>query len=603
MLLQPWLWFLTRSSDCKIYYNLAADAIVQQVFRDNGFSAGRDFGTSLSGTYATREYCIQYRETAFDFVSRLMEQEGIYYYFTHSDQATLLKLSDAHGSHQATGGAENVPYVETDLKDRTVDHIAKWDVDGQVQPGTYVLNDFDFEKPTADLKVTSQVERQHAMSSFAMYDYPGGYVVSDAVGDPFVKARLTEFQAEYEQYQAESNVRGLITGGLFSLTGHPRSAYNREYLITAMSYEFQAHESGTADDAGQGLDYSFKLTVIPSAQQYRPPRVTPKPLVRGPQTAIVVGPTDKEGEILTDKNGRVKLKFHWDRYFKSYDETAFFVRVAQVWAGKNWGAIHIPRVGQEVIVDFLEGNPDRPIITGRVYNADEMPPYTLPDNKTQSGIKSRSSNGSQAATADNFNELRFEDLNGSEEIYFHAEKDFNRVVENNDTLKVGFDKKDKGDQTVEIHNNQKLVVGNSNSDDGSQTIEIWKDRTATVKEGNEKLEIQKGNRDVIVTKGNDTHTISTGNRDVQIDTGNDTLTVKKGDQTVQITLGKSSTEAGTSIELKVGGSSIKIEPAAITIKSTSISIEAQAALQAKGATATVDGGGALTLKGGIVNIN
>ena len=244
-----------------------------------------------------------------------------------------------------------------------------------------------------------------------------------------------------------------------------------------------------------------------------------------------------------------------------------------------------------MIVEFLEGDPDRPIITGRVYNADNMPPYTLPDKQTQSGIKSRSS---KEGTADNFNELRFEDNKDKEEVYFHAEKDFNRVVENNDTLKVGFEKHDKGDQTIEIHNNQKLVVGNSNSDDGSQTIEIWKDRTTTIKQGNETLTIKIGNRTETIEKGNDSLTVSKGNQSV---------TISKGDQTVTITAGKNVTEAGTSIELKVGQSSIKIEPAKITIKSVEIAIEVQAALNAKGLKTEVAGSAMLTLKGGIIQIN
>jgi type VI secretion system secreted protein VgrG len=239
-------------------------------------------------------------------------------------------------------------------------------------------------------------------------------------------------------------------------------------------------------------------------------------------------------------------------------------------------------MGQEVIVDFLEGDPDQPIITGRVYNADNMPPYALPANQTQSGIKSRSS---KEGTGENFNELRFEDKKGEEQVYFHAEKNFDRVVENNDTLKVGFEKADKGDQTIEIHNNQKLVVGNDKSDDGSQTIEIWKDRTTTLKQGHETL------------------TIKIGNRTETIEKGNDSLTVSKGDQTVTITAGKNVTEAGTSIELKVGQSSIKIEPAKITIKSTEIAIEGQAKLNAKSPLTEVAGDGTLTLKGGIIKIN
>jgi type VI secretion system secreted protein VgrG len=259
--------------------------------------------------------------------------------------------------------------------------------------------------------------------------------------------------------------------------------------------------------SSEPLTFAFRVQAIPSTQQYRPPRVTTQPMVRGPQTAIVVGPSGEE--IYTDKYGRIKVQFHWDRLGKNDENSSCWIRVSQTWAGKTWGAMHIPRVGQEVIVDFLEGDPDRPIVTGCVYNADQMPPYILPDNMTQSGIKSRST---KSGVADNFNELRFEDKKDSEEIYFHAEKDFNRIVENNDTLKVGYDKKDKGDQTIEVYNNQKLTVGGGAGDaaDGSQTIDVYKNRTATIQKGDEKLEVQEGKRDVIVTKGDDAHKVSGG---------------------------------------------------------------------------------------------
>ena len=275
--------------------------------------------------------------------------------------------------------------------------------------------------------------------------------------------------------------------------------------MVTTSFEVISPEFEGTDLEVAGTGFQMRLTAIPSNTPFRPPRLTPKPFVQGPQTAIVVG--KKGEEIYTDEHGRVKVQFHWDRVGKKDENSSCWIRVSSTWAGNAWGAIHLPRIGQEVIVDFLEGDPDRPIITGRVYNADNKPPYALPDNKTQSGVKSRSS---KEGTTETFNELRFEDKKDAEEIYFHAEKDFERIVENNDTLRVGFEKKDQGDQTIAIHNNQKLVVGNNESKDGSQTIEIWKNRTETVKEGNEKITIEKGNREVIVSKGNDTLTISHG---------------------------------------------------------------------------------------------
>jgi type VI secretion system secreted protein VgrG len=303
--------------------------------------------------------------------------------------------------------------------------------------------------------------------------------------------------------------------------------------------------------------------------------MTPKPFVQGTQTAVVVGPSGQE--IFTDKYGRVKVQFHWDRLGKNDADSSCWLRVGSIWAGKGWGAVHIPRIGQEVIVAFEEGDPDRPIIIGSVYNADMMPPYTLPDNMTQSGIKSRST---LKGTADNFNELRFEDKKGSEQVYFHAEKDFDRVVENNDTLKVG----------------------SSKAEDGSQTIEIWKNRTETVKQGNETVTIEQGNRTVSVNQGNDEHNVKQGNRSVVINMGNDSLAIKMGNQTTKLDMGASSTEAMQSITLKVGQNSITIDQTGVTIKGMMVSIEGQVQTTVKGLMTQVQGSAMTQIQGGITMI-
>jgi type VI secretion system secreted protein VgrG len=300
--------------------------------------------------------------------------------------------------------------------------------------------------------------------------------------------------------------------------------------------------------------------------------------------------------------------------------------VGTLWAGKQWGAVHIPRVGQEVLVAYEEGDPDRPVIVGSVYNADQMPPYALPDNKTQSGLKTRSSQG---GTEENFNELRFEDKKDSELIYFHAEKDFERVVENNDTLTVGFDKKDKGDQTVRVFNNQSLTVGAGKQDaadgsqtvsvfnnqtltvgsgksqaaEGSQTISVYKNRTATVETGDETLTVKQGKRLVQIDTGDDTHQVKQGNRAVQIDLGNDTLTIKTGNQTTKVDLGKSSTEAMQAIELKVGQNSIKIDQTGVTIQGMVIKLQGQMQVQVQAPITQVNGDGMVQVQGGVVMIN
>jgi len=627
--LRPWLWFLTRTSDCRIFQQMKVPDIIEKVFRDkNGFT---DFKRSLSGTYRLWDYCVQYRESDFDFVSRLMEQEGIYYYFEHENGLHKLVLADAPSAHALIGGEGELPYRGGGDGRIGQDHLHEWIRYQEVQTATYVNQDYDFEKPKATLEVRSQVTRQHALASYEAYDYPGEYLET-ADGNVYVKARIEELQAQHLRGTGVGTSYDAAVGKKFKLVDFPRSSENAEYLIVAADYEIESGEVEQFSADSQNR-FDVKLETIEATQSFRTRRTTPKPIVAGPQTAVVVG---KEGEeIWTDKYGRVKVQFFWDREGKKNENSSCWIRVAQVWAGKTWGAIHIPRMGQEVIVEFLEGDPDRPIITGRVYNNDEMPPYTLPDNATQSGIKSRSS---KEGTAENFNELRFEDKKGEEQVYFHAEKNFDRVVENNDTLKVGFIKKDKGDQTVEIHNNQKTVIGNSESEDGSQTIEVWKNRTETVKEGdetvtvskgnrlvtiskgNETLLVSEGNRETTVTKGNDVHkvdtgnrevtvktddklTVTTGNREATISTGNDTLTVSTGNLTIKVAAGKVEMEAALSIELKVGASSIKIEPAKITLKSAEIDITGDAKIAASAAMCEVNGSGMVKIAGGIVKIN
>lgn len=609
--LRPWLWFLTRTSDCRIFQQMKVPDIIEKVFRDkNGFT---DFKRSLSGTYRTWDYCVQYRESDFAFVSRLMEQEGIYYFFEHVDGKHTLVLADAPSAHSLIAGTGELPYRGGGDGRIGQDHIHDWLRYQEVQTATCIVQDYDFTKPKANLEVRSQVTRQHALASYEAYDYPGEYAET-ADGTSYVKARIEELQSEHLRGTGIGVSYDAAVGKKFKLVDFPRGSENGEYLIVSGDYQIESGEVEQFSADSQNR-FDVKLETIGATQSFRARRTTPKPIVAGPQTAVVVGKSGEE--IWTDNYGRVKVQFFWDREGKKDENSSCWIRVSQVWAGKTWGAMHIPRIGQEVIVEFLEGDPDRPIITGRVYNNDEMPPYALPDNATQSGIKSRSL---KEGTAENFNELRFEDKKGEEEVYFHAEKNFNRVVENDDTLKVGFIKKDKGDQTVEIHNNQKTVIGNSESADGSQTIEVWKNRTETVKEGDETVTISKGNRLVTVSKGNDTHkvetgnrevtiknndtlTVTTGNREATISTGNDTLTVSTGNLTIKVAAGKVEMEAAVSIELKCGVSSIKIEPAKITLKAAEIAVTGDAKVAVAAAMVDVAGSGMVKIAGGIVKIN
>lgn len=466
----PWLWFLTRTADCRIFQEMTVPDIIKQVFRDHGFT---DFEEALSGTYRTWPYCVQYRETDFNFVSRLMEQEGIYYYFKHEKDKHLLVLSDAIGSHEAYPGYEQLPFYPPDEHRRREEHhIHQWTVSQEVQPGVYALNDFDFERPKADLNVKQAVQREHARATLEIFDYPGEYIQTSD-GEGYVRARIEELHAEYEQAQGQSNARGLCTGSLFTLTHFPRQDQNREYLVVSATHEVES-DAYTSGSESQGKEiFTCSFTALPSKEPFRPERITPKPLVQGPQTAIVTGPSGEE--IHTDKYGRVKVQFHWDRYGKNDENSSCWVRVSHPTAGQGWGAVQIPRIGQEVIVDFLEGDPDHPIITGRVYNASQMPPYELPVNATQSGMKSRSSKG---GGADNFNEIRFEDKKGQELVYLHGEKDWTINIENDKTQTIGHD------ESLNVGNNRThTIAANQTEKIGanlSQSVSSNKTETITI---------------------------------------------------------------------------------------------------------------------------
>ncbi|PZW45330.1 type VI secretion system Vgr family protein [Pseudomonas sp. URMO17WK12:I2] len=480
--LKPWLWLLSRTSDCRIFQSKTVPDIVKQVFRDLGFS---DFEDALTRSYREWDYCVQYRETSFDFVSRLMEQEGIYYYFRHEQERHVLVLCDAYGAHSTAPGYARVPFYPLDDQMRERDHIHDWHLAHEVQPGSLALNDYDFQRPSARLEVRSSIAREHSNADYPLYDYPGEYVQSKD-GEQYARNRIEAIQAQYEQIRLKGNARGLGSGHLFSLTDYPRDDQNREYLIVDSEYTItqDLYESGRGSESFQ---FDSSLTCIDASQVFRPLPLTVQPIVQGPQTAMVVGP--KGEEIWTDQFGRVKVHFYWDRHDQSNENSSCWIRVSQNWAGKNWGSIQIPRIGQEVIVSFLEGDPDRPIITGRVYNAEQTVPYDLPANATQSGTKSRSSKGGTPA---NFNEIRMEDKKGEEQLFIHAEKNQDIEVENDETHWVGHDRSKtidndetvhvKHDRTETVDNNETITIGVDRSEKvgNNETITIGVNRTEQV---------------------------------------------------------------------------------------------------------------------------
>jgi type VI secretion system secreted protein VgrG len=567
--LVPWFWNLTRAADCRIFQEKTAPQIIEQVFKDRGFS---DYRLALTGSHAQREYCVQYRETDFAFLSRLMEEEGIYYFFEHKDGEHKLVLADSKNAHTACGPAAGVRYKPQ--RQATESAVRSWNERRVITTAKYAVQSYNFETPATSL--LASVDTTVAVgknASLEVYDFPHDYATKNA-GDQEAKLRMEAIEAQHHGCEGTSDCAWLVPGCTFKLTDHYRADQNADYLITRVRHEARNTDY---EQLVPGLTggYANNFSCMPKAVQYRAAAATPKPHVQGVQTAVVVGPSGEE--IYTDKYGRIKVQFHWDRLGKKDENSSCWIRVAQSVASNSWGAQFIPRIGQEALVDFIEGDPDRPLVTGALYNAQKMPPYALPANMTQSGIKTRSS---KSGAAENFNELRFEDKKGSEDIYFHAEKDFHRVVENNDDL----------------------IVGVGSCPDGSQTIAIKKNRTETVKEGNEKVTIEKGNRDVIVNTGNDTHKIAKGNRSVEVAMGNDALTIKMGNQTTKVNLGKSETEAMQSIELKVGQSSVKIDQAGITIKGMMVTIEGQMQTAVKGAMTQVQGSAMLQVKGGVTMI-
>jgi type VI secretion system secreted protein VgrG len=454
---RPWFWFLTRTADCRVFQNKTIPAIFQEVCQQAGFS---DLRLALSGTYDPWEYCVQFRETDFNFLSRLLEQEGIFYYFEHSDSKHVMVLCDDVAQLTSAPDYDSVPYWPPSgmdvLYDR--DHLSTWSYQKSFQPGTYATREFDFKVPTPVLAGTSSISRAYNPARYEVFDFPSlaATQTSSAV-ERVAKIRVQELQSAQMVARASGDTVGLATGRLFMLASHPREDLNMRYLIrsTAIDMSNNSYFGAAGDLPAQ---FTISLEALDANEPYRPVRSAPKPLVHGLQTAIVVGP--KGTEIYTDEFGRVKVQFHWDRQGKLDENSSCWMRVAQTWAGKSWGAVQIPRVGQEVIVSFLDGDPDRPVIIGSVYNGSNKQPYALPANKTQSGVKSRSS---QDGTSANCNEIRFEDKKGSEQLYMQAEKDFELNVKNdskttiaaNMTVTVG------KDQTVEVSGSQINKVGQS----------------------------------------------------------------------------------------------------------------------------------------------
>jgi type VI secretion system secreted protein VgrG len=636
---------LTLTNDCRIFQHESAPQIIQQVL--GGFAI-ESVTASLGGSYATREYCVQYRESDWDFVSRLMEEEGIFYWFEHGDGDAKLVLGDGKSAHNPIAGEATITFrpAAGALGDAH-EHVTRLCFGEEVRPGKVTLRDYNFLKPRLALEGESAASVD---SDLEIYDYPAKFDEPGA-GKSRAARWLEARQASRQSGDGESTVLRFMAGQTFTLGDNAeddlRDDLNIEYLLTRV--EHRGAEPGYADMA-EAEAYSNRFWVIPSAVPFRPGQRTPKPRVHGAQTAVVVGPGGEE--IHTDEHGRIKVQFHWDRLGKNDENSSCWVRVQQPWAGPGWGTLFIPRIGQEVVVEFLEGDPDRPLVSGAVYHAANVPPYALPGEKTKSTIKSDSSIGGGG-----FNELRFEDRKGSEEIFLHGQKDWVIVIENDkaqlikhdefskvdhdrtrevgrhETVHVGGNRQKTvdGDEEVIVGGNETITVGKNHAEKigGNESIEVGGSETLGVS-GNRTASIGGNHVEAVVLNHNTAvggmfaqevlldHTVVVGTNASMTVRKNQTIQVNK-DRTAQIkekdteNVGKEKTIiVGDKITIQCGDSNVTIEKnGKITISGKDINVKADGPIKVEGkkldvkseGAVKVNASGKIEVKGSNVKIN
>jgi type VI secretion system secreted protein VgrG len=573
----PRFWLLTKRAQSRIFQHQTVPQILKKVLD------GLDVNFELQGTFQPRDYCVQYRETDFNFACRLMEEEGIYYYFVHGDGTHKMTVANTPGSHVALPGGSKLTYKHLSQSVQDEDQIYDWSKVQDLTAGKYTLWDHSFELPHKHLEAEKGIvesvqvgQASHKLrvgdnGKLEIYDFPGEYAqrfdgIASGGGDQpaelqkifednarTVNLRMQQEAAGALAVRGASNVRHMASGYKFTLatvSGDPLTQplkADGDYVITALTHTISYGGNYRAGSEGS-FEYRNSFAAIPLALPFRPQRVAAKPVVAGSQTAVVVGPAGEE--IFCDKYSRVKVQFHWDRQGKHDAGSSCWVRVSTLWAGKQWGMIYVPRIGQEVIVDFLEGDPDQPIIVGSVYNADMMPPYKLPDHKTQSGVKTRSS---LKGTEQNFNEIRFEDKKGDEQLFIHAEKNQDIEVEHDETHWVGHDRQKtidrdettqiKRDRTETVDRNEMITIKGDRTEEvkKDESITIVGGRTETVKkdervriDGDRTQEVGKSeslsvaeNRSVTIGKNDD---LTVGK--VLVITAGDEITFKTGDASI-----------------------------------------------------------------------
>jgi len=568
--LRPWLWWLNLASNNRIFQAKSLPEIVEAVFKAHGYT---DYELKLTGTYSTRDYCVQYGESDFAFVSRLMEEAGIFYFFRFESGRHVMVLADASDAFLDCGVSGAIRFMPGEVGAREQQVVTKGKLRMQAVSATYQASDYEFKTPSTSLYAQAQAKS----GSGTIYEYPGGYF-DKASGDAIAKRRVSDLRTHEQEFEATSTSRALGAGLTFTLADHERADANIKWAVLELKLN-ASHES-----------YQNQFVAIPASTTYYLPRITPRPRIHSTQLAIVVGKSGEE--IWTDTYGRIKVQFYWDRDGKNDENSSCWIRVAQLWAGGAWGGQFIPRIGQEVVVCFVDGDPDRPLVTGCVYNGTNALPYACPDNQTKSTIKSQSSKGGNG-----YNEIRFEDKADNEEIYLHAQKDLKTDVLHDETWNIG------NDETRTVKQNQTLEV----------------------QEGNQKITVAKGNRTVDVSTGDDSLTVKgkltrsiTGDEKAtneanftQTVSGDFKLTVS-GNLTIEVSgaikikSGQDlNAEAAMSLTNKAGTALTNQAGTELTNKAgTTLTNDAGVSLTNKAAAAqTVDGGGMLTLKGGLVKLN
>ncbi len=590
--LVPGLALLTRRADIRIFQQKSVTDVIEAVLKEGSI----DYKLNTTGTYQPLEYCVQYRETDFAFVSRLMEAHGIFYFFTHTDSKHTLVLADSSSAHQPCAGSDTTRFHSTTSGSSDEDTVSAWELQHEFRTGKYTLTDYNMETPSTSLTVSEPTTvKLGDNDKYEVYDFPGAYG-KKSDGDTLVRVRMQDQEARTVVASGSGSCRAFTSGYRFTLGEHPQSANNGQYVLTVVSHS-ASNGSFVSAKEGPAPHYWNTFTCIPFATPFRPERVTPRPMAYGLQSAAVVGSSGEE--IWVDKYGRVKVQFFWDRQGKKNEQSSCWVRVAQPWAGKNWGFVAWPRIGQEVLVAFESGDPDRPIIVGSLYNAEQMPPYALPANQTQTGIKSRSSKG---GGTDNYNELRFEDKKGSEEILIHAEKTLTTEVEADEVRSIGHDRTTK----IEGNDTKTIKKGNDSNEikEGNYQYNLDKgDYQLYLQQGTMLTVLDDGDHKTSLTDGTHKTHLENGDHSLEIDVGDMKIAIHTGNQSTKADAGAITFDAMQSIELKVGESSIKVDQMGVTIQGMMIKIEGQIQTEVKGLMTQINADAMLQAKGAITMIN